>query len=238
MMSIGAQLLPPAAAEFITSVLRLRPRIAVFDCDGTLWSGDRGEEFLYWEADRGILPDAVAQWILPRYRDYKNGKVSEEAICGEMVTIHEGMSATALQRAADDYFAEKFATAIFPEMLELVNRLQQDGCQVWAVSSTNEWVVRSGTRPFGIPGEHILAASVQCQNEVATGRLRRVPTDEDKAVAIREVIGQPVDAAFGNSMHDAAMLALAKDAFAINPNPDLQAMAQERGWRIYFPVIE
>ncbi|MGA3210015.1 MAG: haloacid dehalogenase-like hydrolase [Terriglobales bacterium] len=237
MISIGAHPLPATATEFIDSVLRLHPRIAVFDCDGTLWAGDSGEEFLYWEVMRGILAHAIAEEILPRYRDYKDGKVSEEAICGEMVTIHEGLTTAVLEAAAEDFFAERFLAAIFPEMLELVNRLHNDGCAVWAVSSTNEWVVQAGVRRFGIPGERVLAACVRCENKVATGRLWRVPTDEDKAVAVREVIAQPVDAVFGNSMHDAAMLALAKDAFAINPNPDLQVMAQEYGWRIYFPKI-
>lgn len=237
MNSIGVHPFSPAAAEFVASVVRRRPRIAVFDCDGTLWAGDSGEEFLYWEVKHGILPDAVAQWILPRYRDYKSGKVSEEAICGEMVTIHEGQNIAALQQAAGEFFAERFAGAIFPEMLELVNRLHDDGCVIWAVSSTNEWVVRAGVRSFGIAEERILAACVHCENEVATGRLWRVPTDEDKAVAIREVIAQPVDAVFGNSMHDAAMLELARDAFAINPNPDLHEIARQRDWRIYFPMI-
>jgi len=32
------------------------------------------------------------------------------------------------------------------------------------------------------------------------------------------------------------MLALASHAFAINPNPDLTEIAQQRGWRVYFPM--
>jgi hypothetical protein len=31
------------------------------------------------------------------------------------------------------------------------------------------------------------------------------------------------------------MLAMAKYAFAVNPNPDLGAAAQQRRWTIYFP---
>ncbi len=32
----------------VCSVIELDPEVAVFDCDGTLWSGDGGKDFLYW----------------------------------------------------------------------------------------------------------------------------------------------------------------------------------------------
>jgi HAD superfamily phosphoserine phosphatase-like hydrolase len=224
------------AQTFIDSVLRQRPRIAVFDCDGTLWRGDSGEQFMYWEIQRRLIPETVARWIGDRYRQYKAGGVSEEAICGEMVTINDGVELAMLEREADEFFAAEFAGAIFPDMRELVAQLHQSGCQVWAVSSTNDWVVRAGGRYFDIPAECVIAASVHSDNGTATGRLQRVPTDEDKAVAIRELIQGPVDAVFGNSMHDAAMLALASNAYAVNPNPDLQQLAQQQGWNVYFPM--
>jgi phosphoserine phosphatase len=91
-------------------------------------------------------------------------------------------------------------------------------------------------RYFDIPAGRVVAASVASNDGVASGRLLRVPTDEDKAVAIREVVGGSVDVVFGNSMHDAAMLEIATHAFAVNPNPDLQQLARERGWNIYFPM--
>ena len=55
-----------------------------------------------------------------RYREYKAGKVSEEAMCGEMVTMHEGMSEAAMMKAASDFMEQAFPGRIFPEMQELV----------------------------------------------------------------------------------------------------------------------
>jgi phosphoserine phosphatase len=224
------------AANFIDSVLRLSPRIAIFDCDGTLWAGDSGERFMNWEIERKVVPEKVAAWISQRYRDYKAGKVSEEDICGEMVTMNDGVEVARLEREAEEYFAAQFAQAIFPDMRELVSQLHQSGCAVWACSSTNEWVVQAGARYFDIPADRVLAATVACDRGIASGRLLRVPTDDDKAVAIREVIGAAADAVFGNSMHDAAMLAVAAHAFAVNPNEDLQQLARQRGWNVYFPM--
>ena len=69
-----------------------------------------------------------------------------------------------------------------------------------------------------------------------TGDLIRVPSGPGKPAALREVARKPIDAAFGNSRWDADMLAMAKRGFAINPNPDLEATARERGWPVYFPA--
>ena len=228
--------LPEQAIDFVESVLALRPSIAVFDCDGTLWSGDAGADFFYWEIERGLVSREVAEWARQRYDDYKAGIVSEEEMCGEMVTINRGVSHEALQRGAAEFFDEVVSQRIFPELQELTRRLAEQGCELWAVSSTNSWVVEVGAERFGIPFERVLAACVQVENGCASDRLIRVPTDELKAVVIREVIGKPMEAVFGNSVHDQAMLELAKWPFVVNPNPDLEQIARERGWRVYWPI--
>ncbi|HEV8523579.1 MAG TPA: haloacid dehalogenase-like hydrolase [Terriglobales bacterium] len=224
-----------SAGDFIQSVLDLKPRVAVFDCDGTLWSGDAGEDFFYWEIDRRLLPHATAKSALSRYEEYKRGQVAEEQMCGEMVTIHKGIPEEKLIHAAEDFFAEKVALRIFPQMQELIMDLCERACQIWAVSSTNEWVVHAGARRFGIPEERVLAACVEKENGCASNRLLRVPTGQGKAQAINEKIGAPVDVAFGNTVHDVAMLSLARHAFAIGPDAELEELARLRGWVIYRP---
>jgi phosphoserine phosphatase len=169
-----------------------------------------------------------------RYAAYKRGEVEEATMCGEMVTMHRGTSELNIMDAANRFFDQFFVPQIFPEMRELVRRLQQT-CEVWAVSSSNEWVIRAGMRHFGIPDSRILAAKVEVDGGIATDRLVRVPSGAGKPEALREVVNKEIDAAFGNSRWDTEMLAMAKHGIAVNPNPDLEAVARERGWRIYFP---
>ena len=225
----------PKAAAFIESVVRLQPHLAVFDCDGTLWAGDAGEGFFDWELTRGVVSDEVVRWARPRYADYRAGKVIEDDMCGEMVTMHRGLAEARVQQAANRYFEETFVSHIFPEMRELVRRLQASGCEVWAVSSTNEWVIRAGMKYCGIPENRILAAAVKIENGIVTDHLLRVPTGAGKPAAIRDVIRKDPDAAFGNSRWDTEMLAMATHAFAVNPNPDLENTAKQRGWTVYCP---
>ena len=223
------------ANAFIDSIVQLEPRLAVFDCDGTLWSGDAGESFFSWELQQKLVPDEIARSMQARYADYRAGKVPEEAMCGEMVTMHRGMIEADVQRAATRFFDLQFEQRIFPEMRNLVLQLQERGCDVWAVSSTNEWVIRAGMRHFGIARDHALAAAVEIDKLRITDRLVRVPSGDGKPKAIRDVVARDPDAAFGNSRWDADMLAISRHAFAINPNPDLQETAREQGWTVYFP---
>lgn len=220
---------------FIDSVLRLQPSLAVFDCDGTLWSGDAGESFFDWELKRGVVPDEVVRWARARYADYRAGKVSEDEMCGEMVTLHKGLREAAVLELTRAFFDKNFVTRIFPEMRELISRLQNSGCDVWAVSSSNEWLIRQAMKHFGIPAEKILAAAVEIENGIVTDRLTRVPSGPGKPKAILEEIGRVPDVAFGNSRWDADMLTMARDAFAVNPNPDLEQLAREKSWTTYWP---
>jgi len=225
----------PKATAFIESVLAHRPALAVFDCDGTLWAGDAGEGFYHWELNRGLLSEETVRWARQRYADYKSGKVDEETMCGDMVAIHRGLREVEVQNAATEYFAQNFVARIFPEMRSLVNRLQQAGTDVWAVSSSNLWLIRAGMKHCGIRDDRILATAAQVENGVVTDRLIRIPTGVGKIKAIQDVIRKVPDVAFGNSRWDVEMLKLSRHAFAVNPNPDLEKTADDRGWTVYWP---
>ena len=90
-------------------------------------------------------------------------------------------------------------------------------------------------RHFGIPDKRILAAAVEIDNGKITERLIRVPTGEGKPQTIRSAIGRDPDVAFGNSIWDKEMLQMARHAFAVNPNPDLEKIAREQEWTVYVP---
>jgi len=223
------------ASEFQRSVLQLKPQLAVFDCDGTLWSGDAGFGFFDWELRRGLVADDVVRWARARYADYLAGKVSEDDMCAEMVTINRGLPVADVQRAAAEFFEAEMTEGFFPDIKDLVSRLHDSGCEIWAVSSTSEWVIQAGMKHFGIAPGRILAAAVAVEDGKVTDKVIRVPSGKGKPLAIREVIARTPDAVFGNSIWDADMLEIARHPFAINPTAELLAIATERQWPIYHP---
>lgn len=237
MTSIQANpLLRISHEEFRRAVLHPAPRVAIFDCDGTLWGGDAGLGFMTWSMEAGLLSRNATDWIDARHRLYRQGEVSEETICGEMVQVYAGLREDELRRAAARYFTAHVEAQIFPEMRALVDELRAAGAEIWAVSSTNNWVIEEGVQRFGIGPERVLAAQVRVHEGLITSDLIHVPTDEGKAEALRRAGISTPDAVFGNSIHDAAMLEIAARAFPVNPTPGLLEIAAQRSWPVFYPA--
>jgi len=95
--------------------------------------------------------------------------------------------------------------------------------------------VSEGVRAFGIPEQRVLAADVRVTNNLITSEITAVPTDGGKAEALRRAGLPNPDAVFGNSIHDLAMLEIARQPFPINPSPALLEAAAKHGWGYFRP---
>lgn len=226
---------PLSPQEFADSVLSREPAVAVFDCDGTLWDGDSGYDFMVWSIEEGIVSRNASDWIDSRYRLYRAGTVSELAMCGEMVQIYDGVSEAEIRRAAASFFRSRFLDKIFPEMHALVSSLNDRGTEIWVVSSTNNWVIEEGVRGFNIPPTRVISARAHVAGGVITSKLLDVPTGEGKAESLVKAGVAAPDVVFGNSIHDAAMLEIARKAFPVNPTPALLQIAARHGWPVFYP---
>jgi phosphoserine phosphatase len=223
------------AEEFVRQVLDSKPKVAVFDCDGTLWGGDSGYGFMVWTLEQGLVSRSTSDWIDTRHRAYRSGKVSEKVICGEMVQIYAGLREQELRDAAAQYFDKFVRVNLFPEMVSLLSTLREAGVELWGVSSTNKWVIAAGVRDLGIPEERILAAEVRVAQGLITSELVDVPTGEGKVIALKRAGLPTPDAVFGNSIHDLAMLQIARRPFPVNPSPALLEVAARSGWGYFRP---
>jgi phosphoserine phosphatase len=224
------------AEELKKKVLDLQPAVAIFDCDGTLWDGDAGLGFMTWSLEQGIVSRSMSAWIDTRHRAYRAGEVSEVKICGEMVQIYAGLREAELREAAARYVREFVTPRIFPEIAGLVAALRERGTQIWAVSSTNKWIIVEALRHFAIPEDRVRAAEVAIADGLITEQLVDVPTDEGKAATLARLGLHRPDAVFGNSIHDLAMLDIAAHPFPINPTPGLLEAAAQRGWTCFRPA--
>lgn len=221
--------------DWKTRLEAICPRTAVFDCDGTLWSGDSGYGFMRWSMEQGLISREMSEWMDERHRAYEAGKVGETQICGEMVQVYAGLREEEI-RGASETFVQRFVRGRhFHEMEEIVALLRERGAELWAVSSTHRWVIEAGVAAFGIAAGNVLAAAVRVADGRLTEKLEDVPTDEAKAAALRRVGIAAPDAVFGNSVHDVAMLEMARLPVPVNASAGLRSVCVERGWKILQP---
>jgi phosphoserine phosphatase len=224
------------AAELERLVFELEPRVAVFDCDGTIWGGDAGYGFMAWSIEQGLVSRAASDWIDTRHRAYMAGKASELEICGEMVQVYAGLREQELRSAAAKFVQKHVQHRVFAEIGQLLAALRERGVTLWAVSSTNKWVIAEGVRQFGIPEERVLAVDARVESGLVTANLLDVPTGEGKVKSLQRMGVVEPDAVFGNSIHDLAMLEIARKAFPVNPSPALLDACARLGWGYFRPA--
>jgi phosphoserine phosphatase len=223
-------------ALWIEAIVDSRPKIAAFDCDGTLWSIDTGLGFFEWELKRDVVGPAAAATASALYASYLSGSVTEDAMNGHLVAMHKGVPIDQVRAAAEEYVATNVPAALFSDMVRLVELLRATGCSVWVVSSTNQWVIEAGAALIGLPADRVLAAASAIVDGLVTDRLERIPSGPGKRVALQSAVGAVPDAAFGNSRWDVEMLTYARHAFAVHPTSELAQIASELGWPIIYPL--
>ncbi len=216
--------------EWIEKLETVGVRTAIFDCDGTLWSGDSGYGFMQWSMEQGLISREMSEWMDARHRAYEAGEVDEAQICGEMVQVYAGLREEEIRSASEVFVQQYVRKRHFHEMETLVAWLRKRGVELWAVSSTHRWVIEAGLAAFGISAGNVLAAAVRVQDGRLTEELVDVPTDEAKATALRRVGIDAPDAVFGNSVHDLAMLEMARIPVPVNASAGLRRACAERGW--------
>ena len=138
------------------------------------------------------------------------------------------------------FMREVIAPALRPAALALVASHQARGDLVVLVTATNDFITAPIAHALGIA--HLLAVRLERgPGGTITGRISGVPSyREGKVTRVHEwLAGRDATLAaferisvYSDSVNDLALLGLASDAVATNPTPALEAIAQERGWRI------
>ncbi len=215
--------------------------LALFDLDGTLIARDSDHEFgqfmitLGWadEADHRRRNDAFfAQYQagcldIADYVDFATGPWRERPLAEQ-------------QAASARFMAEVMAPQITPQAQALVHQHQRAGDLVAIVTATNEFVTRPIAEAFGVP--HLIA--VQLARDArghASGRIAGVPSfREGKLGRVDDWLaglGRRWDdfehtLFYSDSTNDLPLLERVHEPVATNPSPALEAIAQQRGWRI------
>jgi phosphoserine phosphatase len=226
-----------------------RDGVLAFDGDGTLWSGDVGEDVFHYAVSRQLLREAAEQALASEaarhgidtsgsasalaerlFKAYLAGKYPERDVCAMMTWCYAGFSVTELDLVIEHAFEEKkLATRLTRELEPVLAFARSESLRVIVVSASPQPIVERAARLWSLPPGDIAA----CPPAVAGDRLlpylaAPVPYAEAKVSALTALAAaHPLLASFGDNVFDIELLRAARVPVAVRPKPALRARLTE-----------
>jgi HAD superfamily hydrolase (TIGR01490 family) len=153
-----------------------------------------------------------------------------------MLQLTKGWDRAQVERLVQDALLDTIDPFVYQEALDLIAQHRAEGRRIYIVSSAPEEVVRPLARHFGVRG--VIATKAQTDLEGRyTGELEFYAYGQEKAKAIRRLASRSrIDLtgsyAYSDSHTDVPMLEVVGNPVAVNPDRELRAVAEERGWEI------
>ena len=212
-------------------------RLALFDLDNTLLTGDSDDEWFNFLAAEGALDrqagEAAKADILRRYRD---GSVGMLEFCEYFLQLFVPHDMPALLAWREKYIREWIVPRIPDAARRLLASHRDD--LVAIATATNRFITEPIARELGV--EHLIATEPEMRDGRFTGRVAGTPSfREGKAArtlawlaARRQSLGDFSESWFySDSINDLPLLERVTHPVAVDPDPQLERLARERGWR-------
>jgi HAD superfamily hydrolase (TIGR01490 family) len=217
---------------------------ALFDSDGTLYANQMGRGMIQYAdshdrraAARNYYASVVLGYALRKLRLMKPQRFQENLVTG-MAGLIKGMT-TQEGAAVFDWVAHDY---LLPtqraDATERLREHQSQGHLVVIISGSFTPCLDLIGAHFGV--ENLIGTKLEMHGGRYTGRvIPPVITGPAKAEQVREfVAARGVEVAwhasyaYGDSITDGSMLALAGHPVAVYPDAKLAALANERGWEV------
>ncbi len=223
--------------------------VVAFDCDGTLWSGDVGEDLydeqvrsglfrpLAYEAMRaeavrhGFDPSGPAPELARRLHALEaRGEYPQEQLYELMAWALAGHTRAEVRATVTDVLTSaKIIQRVRPETRELLSRLRGRGYRLIAVSASTRPLIEVALELLRIETHTICAATPLWAEDLMLPDVHRpIPYGPGKVHTLREVVDDTrVAVALGDNGFDADMLRLARVPIAVHPKDALRAAAHD-----------
>jgi HAD superfamily hydrolase (TIGR01490 family) len=215
-------------------------KLALFDLDNTLLSGDSDFEWAQFLISKGVLDREVHEAKNQAfYDDYKAGTLDIHAF----LKFQLAPLARHPRAELDTWHREFMATRILPIIgapaRQLVQRHLDAGDLCALVTATNSFVTGPICREFGIP--HLIATIPAHENGHFTGAPRGMPAFKagkiERMNAWLEEMGLwwgafESSTFYSDSHNDLPLLELVTHPIAVDPDATLRAHAARQGWPI------
>lgn len=212
-------------------------RLALFDLDNTLLAGDSDHAWGEFLCRRGLV-DAESYKARNDafYQDYLNGALDVHAyqnFCQELLGRTEMAQ---LEQWHSEFMAEFIEPIVLAKGEALVREHLEAGDRVVIITATNRFITGPIAARLGV--ETLLATECGMQDGRYTGQLVDIPCfQEGKVQRIGRWLaetGQTLDDSYfySDSRNDLPLLERVSHPVAVDPDPTLRQIAEQRGWQV------
>ena len=213
-------------------------RLALFDLDKTLLSGDSDDEWFAFVADQGVLDRAREEALhADLIRRYLEGSVDALEFCEFFLRLFVPHEMKTLLAWRETWLRERILPRIPAAARELLAKHRGD--LVVIATATNFFLTEPIAAELGV--EHLIATEPAMRNGRFTGKVAGTPAfREGKAARVVEWLaarggsleGFDESWFYSDSINDRPLLERVTHRVAVDPDPRLEALARERGWDV------
>jgi len=213
-------------------------RLALFDLDNTLLTGDSDYEWGQFLVDRGVLKrDTYEAQNRAYYDQYVAGTLDIHEYLGFALRPLAEHTPVELERWHAEFMRLRILPMITPAARALVQHHAGELCAI--ITATNSFITAPIAREFGVP--HLIATEPEQRNGRFTGRVNGTPCSrEGKIERLRQwlsALGHHLpdfeeSAFYSDSHNDLPLLDRVSRPVAVDPDAALAAEARRRGWAV------
>jgi phosphatidylglycerophosphatase C len=226
-----------------------RPSGLAFDADGTLWSGDVGDDVFRFAVRNGRLREAARAEIEREattrgfdtfadvnataehlFEAYLARRYPEREMCELMTWCYAGHTLAEMkQLAVEALAASGHAERLHRELAPVLKCARERGLRAIVVSASPRATVELAASAWGFAPQDIAASTPQLSSGVIAPHMDGVvPYAAAKCVAGRALLGSTHWlASFGDNVFDLEMLLEAEVGVVVRPKPALRARLTE-----------
>ena len=211
--------------------------LAIFDLDHTLINGD--SDYLWGEymVKTGIVDEQEYRGRNEDfYRDYQRGTLDSERYLEFALQPLTHFAIAELHAWRQDYLEKWIKPIIAPGAQELLDSHRVRGHELLIISATNLFITEPIADMLGV--HTVLATEPEIIDNRYTGRYLGTPTyQQGKVTVLKEWLSDSnhnLDGSYfySDSINDISLLELVDRPIAVNPDDELNAIAQARNWKV------
>ena len=210
-------------------------RLAMFDLDNTLLSGDSERAWGQFLEERDEAGDGRGRRRAEAlYQDYRNGTLDERDWLAFALAPFTEHPAERLRAWRADFIVRKIEPMRLPVADALVDRHRGLGDTLLLVTATNDFIAEPIAERFGIA--HLLATTLARRDGEYSGRIVGKPCFQAGKIwhverwMARHGGSWDGSVFYSDSHNDMPLLTRVDHAVAVDPDPTLRAQALARGW--------